>query len=137
MLSLLSRISRPKTNNQHNQMHERIGSINRAVYNNAPHEELQRLIQETQKYLSLHFKTEEKLMRAINYPNSSLDAHKAAHSEALQGLRQLLSDSPMNNSKAKKIFEFLFDWTHVHELTEDLELSQFLKDQMRQIVDSH
>ena len=70
--------------------------------------------------------TEDHLMRDLKYPKSKLDAHRTAHSEALNCFRDLLSDYSLNNSPPKRISEFISDWTYVHESTEDRELSMFL-----------
>ena len=116
---------------QHDYLHDQIEAINRAIRSKIPHENLLQLVQDTEKSLASHFLTEENLMRDINYPKFKLDLHKAAHSEALLGCRKLLSDLALNNCRSKKVFEFLFDWTHVHELTEDRELSRYLDNYLK------
>jgi len=116
---------------QHEQLHDQIDAINRAIRRNIPHEDLLKLVQDTEEYLAAHFLTEENLMRDIHYPKFKLDHHKAAHAEALLGFRKLLTDLSLTNSRSRKIFEFLFDWTYVHESTEDRELSTFLEKHMK------
>ncbi len=112
---------------QHNELRDRIASINNAIHNHLPHEQLVNLALQTQQNLETHFATEEALMVDIKYPKSRFLQHKASHLEALHQLSNLASYLSLNNIPSKKVFEFLFDWSYVHELNEDKELFMFLK----------
>jgi hemerythrin-like metal-binding protein len=113
---------------QHNKLHDQIESINTAIRNHLPHEKLVSLVLEIQQNFASHFATEEALMAEINYPKSRTLQHKAAHLEASHQLDNLATYLSLKNIPPRNVFEFLFDWSYVHELNEDKQLSAFLEE---------
>lgn len=117
-----------RINTQHNELHTQIDALNKAIRKRAPRENLMRMIAETRGHLQYHFDTEETLMMDADYPKSRLLAHRAAHVEAIGHLNGMLSHLAHNTVPPMRIFEFLFDWSYVHELNEDRDFSLFLND---------
>ena len=115
---------------QHSHLHDRMDAINRAIRHPIRQDEFLELLQDAQDFFVFHFQAEDQLMRKLDYPKHKLDAHRNAHSKALINIRELLLNFSLNKSTPKYIFEFISDWTHEHESTEDRELSLFLKDHL-------
>ena len=126
MNSTSSNISRSLVRHQHHYLHYRIDELNSAIQSQISHEHLIGIVRELQEYMELHWQAEVNMMNAVRYPKSKLDCHRADHSVAMLNLSELVSDVSTNNSPPKKISEFIIEWTHLHESTEDRDLSLFM-----------
>jgi len=76
-------------------------------------------------YAQEHFKYEEKLMLACNYPN--LDAHEKEHDEYISGLNKIVSDSLHGKIEINSLRYFLSKWLIDHILESDMKYKNYIK----------
>jgi len=78
------------------------------------------------KYTDRHFKNEESLMSAINYP--LLEEHKLQH-DNLTEQATLLSEKYVTGEDniSVKTLEFLKDWIFEHVISQDLKIAKYIK----------
>lgn len=82
---------------------------------------------ECASYVQIHFKDEEKLMKAINYGN--FDAHKKRHDEfTMKVIETAKGFDAMTVADAIKFVKFLYDWVLTHIAHED---NQYIKDALK------
>ena len=76
-------------------------------------------------YVAIHFATEEKLMAAYNYQDST--AHRAEHRQFILAVRKFRVNSDAGNAKiSEDIHTFLNKWLMNHILKTDKELGNGL-----------
>ncbi len=78
-------------------------------------------------YALEHFQTEERFMRAADYPK--LAEHLVEHARLLEQVRDLQMDLADGKAMTMDITIFLVDWLKVHIHESDMAYVYFLKDQ--------
>jgi hemerythrin len=73
---------------------------------------------------SLHFKTEEDLLRKHEYPN--FEEHKKAHQLHMEQLTEILINATHGETNAEKLYKVLHDWLDEHETETDVQYKEYL-----------
>jgi len=108
-----------------------IGMINKAydsVVEKTEESVLIELVKEMKAYATLHFATEESLMKDFNYPNT--ENHKSAHDDFT--IKTAAIETMLENGKKthpSEVLKFLADWLNSHILFTDKQLGDFLNKQ--------
>jgi hemerythrin len=80
------------------------------------------------KFLILHFKTEEELMRQLHLPAEEYEAHVRAHGEILDQYAELnMAIAEGKRHTAGAIFEMTHQWLGAHLHRFDLRLADYAK----------
>jgi hemerythrin-like metal-binding protein len=103
---------------QHKKLVDIINQFHAFYKEGASDEKLKTIIIELNSYTDYHFKTEEGILQAANYPN--LTAHKIAHAKLMEKLEQIHKDFVGGKKNFNfEMMHFLKDWLINHILDED------------------
>jgi len=80
-------------------------------------------------YTLEHFQTEERFMRAVNYPG--LAEHMGEHARLLEQVRDLQMDLADGKAATMDVTIFLVDWLKVHIEESDMAYVYFMKEQQQ------
>lgn len=89
------------------------------------------VLSDLNRYVSLHFKTEEDYMKHTNYPNYT--QHKECHEKFGKDFASFLKENSSKKSimdSRLELIEFLEAWLKSHYENEDLEMAKYLKKQV-------
>jgi hemerythrin len=117
-----------KIDSQHKELFERINNLDAAMRQGSAKEEVVRLIEFLDKYVIIHFGTEEKHMTDYNYPGYSL--HKAKHDwfkKEFSDIQTKLDTGGITPDLIVLSNNLLITWFSNHIRTIDLMLGSFLK----------
>jgi len=90
----------------------------KAIFDEKIFSDVQNLINELVKYTDYHFKTEEKLMRSVNYPD--LEHHLSIHHMLTEQVIQLKNRIDKKDKGAiNSIIDLLRNWYMQHIMDED------------------
>ena len=110
---------------QHKRLLDILYRFERMVNRGRESEEMVKLLTEMSDYASAHFKSEERYMQSIGYPN--LEKHREVHSsytlQVLQFTLAHLDDTPEN---PREVLNFLTHWWTDHILKVDMDYSVFV-----------
>lgn len=88
---------------------------------------MKRSFDDLERYVRLHFKTEETLMQRHAYPDA--EAHRAAHDEFANRLLELYSDFERGHyTVAMEAVSFLRSWLNGHIPVVDRKLADYVRD---------
>lgn len=108
-----------------------INTIELLLQNPEEHDKLLEVFKQIREYLNKHFRTEESILRKIEYPQSV--QHKRMHNKLYKELDELEKELLKANSpeqiekKSQDIKSFFWNWLINHVLTEDLLLKSHLE----------
>ncbi len=114
----------PIIDEQHRGIISTINSLYYFIQNGRGDEVLKPTLTILEQYTTVHFKTEEDLMKKAKYP--SLDQHMAYH-EALVEKTHAIADSWDSSREPESVLKFLKDWWLNHISKEDLKYAPYLK----------
>lgn len=112
---------------QHQELFETINSLEKCKISEAY---FYSILSALNRYISVHFKTEEDYMHHTAYPN--YNRHKECHEQFTVDYKNLLKQ---NSSKQGimdsrlELIAFIENWLKNHYETEDLEMADYLKKQ--------
>jgi hemerythrin-like metal-binding protein len=115
----------------HHFMMNFINTIELLLQNPEENDKLLEVFKQVREYLINHFRTEESILRKIEYPKSI--QHKHAHNKLINELDKLSKDLDNAKSpeeiikKSQDIKSFFWNWLINHVLTEDLLLKPYLE----------
>lgn len=115
----------PLVDAQHRRIHELLSELEAAEDNR---DAVMRMLTELVDYSSIHFATEEDLMRREGYPAEQLEPHLAEHRMLTEAVRsKVLQFRTGELSSTAPVIVFLGDWLteHVHE--RDAHLVEFMR----------
>ncbi|WP_028316359.1 bacteriohemerythrin [Desulfatibacillum aliphaticivorans] len=121
----------PHIDAQHMELLEQINRLSETIGSGAGEEEIANALNFVDKYVNVHFKTEERLMEEKGYP--FLKEHQNQHRIFYQCFLNLKSE--MDDSSQDKVFLlfrtqiFLVDWLINHTTKTDKHLGKFLREQ--------
>jgi hemerythrin len=108
---------------QHRMLVEKINMLHQAMLDNKGREAQQEIIQGMAEYANVHFETEEKYMRRLDYPGYR--KHKAEHERFAEKAYELHKRSNSSGFVLSlEILSFLKDWLQEHILVVDKEYSK-------------
>lgn len=113
---------------QHEMLIDMLGRLKRAIGQNEGQYILVEVLEDLFSYASLHFQTEERYLRDVNY--GELEEHKAAHRALTDQIDTLFDDADLNDvteEKARNVLAFMQDWIHTHLLEEDRKYIEVLQ----------
>ena len=88
-------------------------------------EQLTETLNAMMEYAQVHFKSEEALMKKLDYPK--MEFHKSQHIKFLETLTQFCMDIVERRSDpTKKVVDFLDGWIKGHIAEEDSQLQHFI-----------
>jgi hemerythrin len=109
---------------QHRKLLDILYRLEKMVTRGKDHSEMVKLLSEMSDYANAHFKSEERYMEKIGYPN--LSEHKKLHSQySLEVLRFTLHHLDDNPNNARDVLNFLTHWWTDHILKVDMDYSVF------------
>ncbi len=88
-------------------------------------ERIHDILNDMSAYAANHFRTEEAVLGAINYPD--LAEQKQEHNDYFEGLTALLMESMSTVPSQKKLSAFLEDWWIDHILVSDMQYKVFFE----------
>jgi len=121
-------INMPYIDNQHKKLLDIANDFHKAVYENKGGESLFKILNALIKYADQHFRDEEKVMEAADYPHDKTVEHKKIHEQLIMDIFRLQQEC--NQSAEKTIYElelFLNSWLINHILTTDKQLAPYCK----------
>lgn len=122
-------IGHPTIDNQHRKLLELCSRVDRIPGPDAPNynEKIENLIHFISEYARVHFDTEEKLLKQINYPDrvNHEKEHQTFYAE-VSALEQALLNGIIDTEKLKR---FLHDWWIGHILHSDMDYKSHLGNQ--------
>jgi hemerythrin len=84
------------------------------------------VLKELQDYITVHFKTEESMMKLYNYPNTN--EHKLEHEGAIYKVNKLVMDYERGLQTVDiELLKFLSDWIQNHILQVDRKYIPFFQ----------
>lgn len=89
------------------------------------------VLSDLNRYVSVHFITEEDYMKHTNYPNYG--QHKECHEKFSKDFANLLKENSLKRSimnSRLELIDFLENWLKNHYEKEDLEMAEYLKKQV-------
>ena len=116
---------------QHRQLFELIGEMNRLIAAHAGAGEIQAVLKRFQRWAEIHFASEETLLAVTGYPGR--DAHVIEHKAFLDTLEKnikLIASRPLAVTETK-ISRLLANWLQGHILENDREYLPHLKASIR------
>ncbi|MEY8214112.1 MAG: bacteriohemerythrin [Colwellia sp.] len=104
--------------------HKKLFSLINGFFMDDEKETIQNTFEELSKYIKLHFESEEKLLKEINYPkrSSHIQKHRAL-ADKFEQIKQKLDT--YNAENHDKIALFLYRWLANHILKEDLDYKSY------------
>ena len=109
---------------QHRKLLDILYRLEKMVTRGKDHSEMVKLLSEMSDYANAHFKSEERYMEKIGYPN--LSEHQKLHSQySLEVLRFTLHHLDDNPNNARDVLNFLTHWWTDHILKVDMDYSVF------------
>jgi len=112
---------------QHKELFAILNRLHDAMKERRVSDTLAAAFDDLEKYIRLHFKTEETLMKKFAYPGAA--AHKAMHDEFVNRLFELYSDYERGHfTVPMKMAGFLREWLNEHIPGVDRKLGEFLAD---------
>jgi len=112
---------------QHKLLVEKINQLHQSLLDNKGREAQKIIIQEMTDYANVHFETEEKYMRSLNYPAYQL--HKAEHEKFAEKAYELqMRINRTGYVLTLEILSFLKNWLQEHILGTDKQYSAFFNE---------
>lgn len=112
--------------NQHRQFFYLLNELDLAIEQRREADILDLLLRDLDRYIRIHFATEEKLMEGIGYPD--LARHRKEHEYFIEQTRSLHErrDRGDDDRLGRSALMFMSDWFTNHILTEDKKYGEFL-----------
>jgi len=110
---------------QHKALIEAFNSLHTAMKAGKGKEEVGRILVFLGNYTATHFRMEEDLMAANNYPGMA--KHKAIHGDLLVQVTDLIDKFQKGAALTLPVMNFLEDWLVVHIQGEDFRLAAHLQ----------
>jgi hemerythrin len=85
--------------------------------------ELQNMLEEIGLYAKFHFRSEENVMEALDYPG--LEAHRQKHWDLIESLSNIMVAYSIDSATPERIEEFLVNWFLEHTSKEDRKIAEF------------
>jgi len=115
----------PLVDRQHQQIHELFNELESA--SDRP-EEIMRVLEVLLDHVTMHFDTEEDLMRRVEYPADAFERHVALHKDLTEATRQkVLEFRDGTLTHIRPLADFLREWVQVHVHEYDRELIEFVR----------
>lgn len=111
---------------QHQQLFQIINDLIGAIHDtNSSKEVLNKAIQKMTEYAEFHFKHEEEIFRAYQYP--SADDHHQKHELFKKTVQDLFEKNQTQEMMKTAVLAILKDWWLKHILVEDMTYAPFIK----------
>lgn len=104
--------------NQHQELFDLINRLWASAVRRPDVGEVERIIQELERYTIAHFTAEEAFMRVSGYPE--LPPHKQAHDAFVQRIAQARADLKIGRVPSLELLHYLKDWLINHILVSDV-----------------
>lgn len=88
-------------------------------------EQFHGLLHALAEYARQHFRTEERLLRAVSFPG--LDAHIAEHHRYEEHLTDLLMSAVVGEPDPRGLLEFAAGWCRTHIMTTDADYREYVQ----------
>ena len=118
----------PYIDNQHRRLLEIVNEFHAAVEESKNREVIFETLNALTRYAEEHFRDEEKIMEAAEYPAVDLTTHKHLHEQLVEDVFRLHKE--FSDSRKKPIYEletFLNSWLIQHILLEDKKYEPYCK----------
>jgi len=111
---------------QHKRLLDILYRLERMVNRGKETEEMVKLLTEMSDYAVAHFKSEERYMKNIGYPDDKIEEHRQLHSNyTLQVLQFTLSHLDELPENPREVLNFLSHWWTDHILKVDMDYAVF------------
>jgi hemerythrin-like metal-binding protein len=108
----------PEVDLQHQSLFEQLGVLSNLVESKS-FEEIPTVLRGLEEYISVHFATEERMMRESGVDSAHLLAHGSAHEDFAQQVLALQRGVVSDDSGARAVFDFVSSWFVQHILGTD------------------
>jgi len=116
----------PEIDAQHRRLVEIINQLSDAMMLRQGYKVMPHILEELSAYVRLHFATEEKIMRKMNYPE--LEEHCQMHIELTQRVLEFRTVyANDHNLDTKALLDFLCQWLKDHIVVNDKAIGRFLR----------
>ena len=120
------KIGHQTVDDQHKKLVGMIGRLQRSIDENLDSPKVADILKELVEYTQYHFRDEETLMAAINYPYA--DQHHNLHKKLLSQIVQILTDLKAGKDlTALDLIEFLQKWLVEHIIAHDSKIGEALR----------
>ncbi|MBN2797161.1 MAG: hemerythrin family protein [Clostridia bacterium] len=117
-----------KIDDQHQTFFELINKLESLTHETNFEERLPILLNEIVEYAALHFKTEEKMMEAVQYPD--LEQHKIFHQRIKDDIYmecKRIVEREVHAMDIIWLYNYMLDWIKTHIIEEDLKYKPYFQ----------
>ncbi len=104
--------------------HKRLINIAGILEGEVTDEDIQQVLLNLILYVKIHFKYEEDVMQAVQYPD--LEEHRELHKILVNKLDQLKHKYSVNQLETNDLENFIFDWLTGHILDADMKYCEYI-----------
>lgn len=118
-------IGHEKVDSQHHHLVELVNQFLIDIRAGRSRDELEKLFDELAQYTQIHFKDEEELFKATDYPD--IDSHIDEHQSLIEQVLQLKNEH-ISGKKfiSLTVFQFLRNWLRTHILETDKKIARYI-----------
>ncbi len=113
--------------NDHKDLFSLVNALQKEMESHTPAKNIDKILAALGRYVEKHFKHEEEIMKAYNYPGFA--AHKAAHRELALDVHALHKAHVSHPSEVdeEKLLKFLRNWLSNHILRSDMDYVPYIR----------
>jgi hemerythrin-like metal-binding protein len=120
------KVGHPKIDEQHKSLVDQINNLHTAMKQGKGRGEIEKILVFLKDYTVSHFQMEEGLMANLKYPG--VTQHKTLHNDLVKQVAGLVEDYKKGGNITMVVMDFLEDWLTKHILSEDMQLSKFIRE---------
>lgn len=102
-----------------------VSDFEKARVENADKKVLLGILEEIALYAKFHFRSEENVMKSLNFPD--LERHEQKHLQLIEDLSNKILGLTLDSITPEEVQNFLVDWFLHHTTNEDRKIAEFQK----------